>query len=47
MASRDGDRMIALIVGFVGLGCAIVATVGQVLAFIDRERLERDLPRVK
>lgn len=47
MALRNGDRMIALIVGFVGLGCAIVATVGQVFALIGRERLERDYSRVK
>ena len=38
---------IALIVGGIGLGCAIVAAIGQVLALLDRERLERDLPRLR
>jgi len=38
---------IALIVGAIGLTCAIIAAVGQVLAIIDRERLERDLPRLR
>jgi len=38
---------IALIVGVIGLTCAIIAAVGQVLAIIDRERLERDLPRLR
>ena len=38
---------IALIVGAIGFGCAIVAFVGQVLAVLDRERLERDLPRLR
>jgi len=47
----NGDLMmlatIALIVGVIGLTCAIIAAVGQVLAIIDRERLERDLPRLR
>jgi hypothetical protein len=38
---------VALIVGAIGLTCAIIATVGQVLAVIDPERLERDLPRLR
>jgi len=37
---------IALIVGAVGVACGLIAVVGQVLAFVDRERLERDLPRL-
>ena len=37
---------VALIVGGIGLGCGLIAVVGQVLLFVDRERLERDLPRL-
>ena len=39
--------IIALIVGGIGLGCAIFAAVGQMLALRDRERLERELPRLR
>jgi hypothetical protein len=38
---------IAVIIGGIGFCCAIVAVVGQLLAVIDRERLERDLPRLR
>jgi hypothetical protein len=38
---------IALIVGAIGFCCAVVAFIGQLLAVIDRERLERNLPRLR
>ena len=51
MDRGNGDVMtlatVALIVGGIGVCCAIVAFVGQVLAVVDRERLERDLPRLR
>ena len=50
MDRGNGDLMIAtvaLIVGGIGFCCAVVAFVGQVLAVLDRERLERDLPRLR
>lgn len=51
VARGYGDHMmlatVALIVGGIGFCCAVVAFVGQVLAVLDRERLERDLPRLR
>ncbi|CAB4173128.1 hypothetical protein UFOVP952_37 [uncultured Caudovirales phage] len=38
---------VALIVGAIGVGCGLIAVVGQVLTIVDRERLERDLPRLQ